>query len=142
MAFARPALKRRRTAPSDTLYLLAMSLILQPSSIRPSISASISGVIFGAPPIVTPRLVGNDIAALDRTLETLGYQGDIKAPLGVGPSTRVVYFHRNELRRFCLDELRKADRPLTNPRRYRGGSRCATRRGGGREWPLNTNEKR
>lgn len=59
-------------------------------------------------------VVGNDIAALDRTLETLGYQGDLKAPLGVGPSTRVVYFHRNELRRFCLDELRKADRPLTS----------------------------
>jgi len=58
-------------------------------------------------------VVGNDIAALDRTLETLGYQGDLKAPLGVGPNTRVVHFHRNELRRFCLDDLRKADRPLS-----------------------------
>jgi hypothetical protein len=58
-------------------------------------------------------VVGNDLAALDRTLETLGYQGDLKAPMGVMPSTRVVYFHRNELRRFCLDELRKASGPIT-----------------------------
>lgn len=58
-------------------------------------------------------VVGNDIAALDRTLETLGYQGDLPAPKGVQSSTRVVYFHRNELRRFCLDELRKADAPVT-----------------------------
>jgi hypothetical protein len=57
--------------------------------------------------------VGNDIAALDCTLETLGHQGDLKAPMGIMPSTRVVYFHRNELRRFCLDELRKATGPVT-----------------------------
>lgn len=59
-------------------------------------------------------VVGNDIAALDRTLETLGYQGDLKAPMGTQPSTRVVYFHRNELRRFCLDELRKACGPVSS----------------------------
>lgn len=58
-------------------------------------------------------VVGNDIAALDRTLETLGYQGEMPAPVGIQSSTRVVYFHRNELRRFCLDELRKADGPVT-----------------------------
>lgn len=58
-------------------------------------------------------VVGNDIAALDRTLETLGYQGDLPAVVGVQSSTRVVYFHRNELRRFCLDELRKAGGPVT-----------------------------
>ena len=59
-------------------------------------------------------VVGNDIAALDRTLETLGYQGELPAPKGVQSSTRVVYFHRNELRRFCLDELRKASGPITS----------------------------
>ncbi|KAB2920380.1 MAG: hypothetical protein F9K29_02550 [Hyphomicrobiaceae bacterium] len=58
-------------------------------------------------------VVGNDIAALDRMLETLGYQGDLPAAKGVQASTRVVYFHRNELRRFCLDELRKTDGPIT-----------------------------
>jgi hypothetical protein len=60
-------------------------------------------------------VVGNDLAALDRTLETLGYQGGLPAPVGIQTSTRVVYFHRNELRRFCLDELRKANgQPLTS----------------------------
>jgi len=44
---------------------------------------------------------------LDRTLESLGYQGDLPAPKGVPSSTRVVYFHRNVLRRLCLDELRR-----------------------------------
>jgi hypothetical protein len=28
-------------------------------------------------------VVGNDIAALDRTLETLGYQGEMPAPIGL-----------------------------------------------------------
>ena len=58
-------------------------------------------------------VVGNDIAALDRTLETLGYQGDLPAAVGIQSSTRVVYFHRNELRRFCLDELRKVTHSTT-----------------------------
>ena len=44
-------------------------------------------------------VVGNDIAALDRTLQTLGYEGDLPtAPAGAQSSTRLVYFHRNELR--------------------------------------------
>jgi hypothetical protein len=59
-------------------------------------------------------VAGSDLAALNRTLETLGYQGDLKAPIGVQSSTRVVYFHRNELRRCCLDELRKADGPISS----------------------------
>lgn len=33
---------------------------------------------------------------------------------GITPrGNRVVFFHRNELRRFCLDELRKADGPIS-----------------------------
>src|SRR5262245_10534686 len=56
-------------------------------------------------------VVGNDIEALDRTLETLGYKGDLKAVQPRG--NRVVFFHRNELRRFCIDELRKATEPIT-----------------------------
>jgi hypothetical protein len=58
-------------------------------------------------------VVGNDIAALDRTLETLGHQGDLPAPKAVQSSTRVVYFHRNELRLWCLNELRNAEDPIT-----------------------------
>lgn len=56
--------------------------------------------------------VGNDIEALDRTLISLGYQGDLK---GVQPrGNRVVFFARDELRRFLLDELRKATEPLSS----------------------------
>ncbi len=58
-------------------------------------------------------VVGNDIAALDRTLETQGYQAEMPTPVGIQSSIRVAYFHRNELRRFCLDELSKADGPVT-----------------------------
>ena len=56
-------------------------------------------------------VVGNDIEALDRVLETLGYQGDLKNVTPRG--NRVVFFARNELRRFCLNELRKADKPIS-----------------------------
>lgn len=56
--------------------------------------------------------VGNDIEALDRTLISLGYQGDLK---GVQPrGNRVVFFARDELRRFLLDELRKATGPINS----------------------------
>jgi hypothetical protein len=56
--------------------------------------------------------VGNDIEALDRTLIALGYQGDLK---GVQPrGNRIVFFARDELRRFLLDELRKAIGPLSS----------------------------
>lgn len=55
-------------------------------------------------------VVGNNIEALDRTLGTLGYKGDLKtvAPRG----NRIVFFARDELRRFCMDELRKATEPI------------------------------
>lgn len=57
-------------------------------------------------------VVGNDIEALDRVLVSLGYKGDLK---GVQPrSNRVVFFHRNELRRWLIDELRKATGPVTS----------------------------
>lgn len=56
--------------------------------------------------------VGNDIEALDRTLIALGYKGDLKS---VAPrSNRIVYFHRDELRRFCLNELREAKGPISS----------------------------
>jgi hypothetical protein len=56
--------------------------------------------------------VGNDIEALDRTLISLGYEGDLK---GVQPrGNRVVFFARDELRRFLLDELCKAEGPISS----------------------------
>lgn len=51
--------------------------------------------------------VGNAIESVDTVLRSLGYDGDLA---GVSPrSNRVVFFHRNELRRFLIDELRKAN---------------------------------
>jgi len=56
--------------------------------------------------------VGNDIEALDRTLISLGYEGDLK---GIQPrGNRIVFFARDELRRFLLDELRKAPGPISS----------------------------
>jgi len=56
--------------------------------------------------------VGNDVEALDRTLIALGYEGDLKAVQPRG--NRIVFFARDELRRFLLDELRKAERALSS----------------------------
>ena len=55
-------------------------------------------------------VIGNDLDALDRTLKALGYTGDLKRVVIRG--NRVVLFRQGELRRFCLDELRKA--PVTS----------------------------
>lgn len=46
----------------------------------------------------------NDVEALDRVLETLGYDGDV--PL-TPRAARIVLFYRNELRSYCLDQLRE-----------------------------------
>jgi hypothetical protein len=56
--------------------------------------------------------VGNAIESIDYVLKSLGHQVDLK---GAAPRTsRVVYFHRNELRRFLIDELRNAKgQPVT-----------------------------
>jgi hypothetical protein len=54
--------------------------------------------------------IGNDIEALDRTLISLGHKGDLKSVQPRG--NRIIFFARDELRRFLLDELRKADVPV------------------------------
>lgn len=56
--------------------------------------------------------VSNCIQSVDHVLQSFGYEGDLK---GMSPrGNRVVYFHRNELRRFCIEELRKANgQPVT-----------------------------
>jgi hypothetical protein len=56
--------------------------------------------------------VGNDVEALDRTLIALGYEGNLKAVQPRG--NRIVFFARDELRRFLLDELRKAGAPISS----------------------------
>ncbi|MBN8911100.1 MAG: hypothetical protein J0H65_03405 [Rhizobiales bacterium] len=54
--------------------------------------------------------VSNCIQSVDHVLQSFGYEGDLQ---GMTPrGNRVVYFHRNELRRFCIEELRKANHPV------------------------------
>lgn len=54
--------------------------------------------------------IRNDLQALDRTLATLGYTGDLEAMMP--RQKRQVIFGRGELIRAVLDELRGAERPL------------------------------
>lgn len=52
-------------------------------------------------------VVGNTIESVDHVLQSLGYDEPLD---GMQPrSNRVVFFARNELRRFLIDELRKAN---------------------------------
>ena len=54
--------------------------------------------------------IANDIDALDRTLETLGYDGDVQLTARV---PRVVLFYRGELRQYLTAQL-KAHGPRTS----------------------------
>jgi hypothetical protein len=56
-------------------------------------------------------VIGNDLEALDRTLKALGHKGDLKAVVIRG--NRIVLFRQGELRRFCLEEMRRAGMPVT-----------------------------
>jgi hypothetical protein len=55
-------------------------------------------------------VLSNDIEALDRVLERLGYDGPVKLTPRV---PRVVLFYRGELRQFLLGQLRERG-PLTS----------------------------
>jgi hypothetical protein len=55
-------------------------------------------------------VLSNDVESLDRVLETLGYQGDIKLTARV---PRVVLFYRGEMRQFLTGQLRE-NGPLTS----------------------------
>lgn len=57
-------------------------------------------------------ILANDMASLDRVLETFGYDGDLQS---VTPrANRVVLFYRNELRHYLLGELAKTGAPLSS----------------------------
>jgi hypothetical protein len=62
--------------------------------------------------VIRERLsvLSNDVESLDRVLETLGYQGDIKLTARV---PRVVLFYRGEMRQFLIGQLRE-NGPLTS----------------------------
>lgn len=49
-------------------------------------------------------VLSNDVEALDRVLETLGYQGDLKLTPRI---PRVVLFYRGEMRQFLMGQLRE-----------------------------------
>jgi hypothetical protein len=55
-------------------------------------------------------VLSNDVEALDRVLERLGYDGPVKLTARV---PRVVLFYRGELRQFLLGQLREKG-PLTS----------------------------
>lgn len=56
--------------------------------------------------------IKNDIEALDRTLGTLGYKGDLDAAMP--RQKRQVIFGQGELTRAIMAELRDADGPMTS----------------------------
>ena len=57
-------------------------------------------------------LLTNDIEAIDRVLDSLGYDGEL--PNRTTRTPRVVLFVRNELARFILDTLRERKAPMTS----------------------------
>lgn len=70
--------------------------------------------LFGEAERIRDRLaeIKNDVAALDRVLSTLGYQGDLD--VAMPRQKREVLFGRGELTRGCLDALREATGPMTS----------------------------
>ena len=57
-------------------------------------------------------ILTNDVEAIDRVLDTFGYQGELNG--GTPRQSRIILFYRNELRDYLLSELRKADGPLSS----------------------------
>lgn len=56
-------------------------------------------------------VIGTDVEAIDRVLGSLGYTGTLEAR--PPRPERLMLFYRNELRRFIIDTLRGAGKPLT-----------------------------
>jgi hypothetical protein len=70
--------------------------------------------LFGEAERLRDRLaeIKNDISALDRTLTTLGYEGDLDAVMP--RQKREVIFGRGELTRSIMSVLREAEGPMTS----------------------------
>lgn len=56
-------------------------------------------------------ILSGDVEAIDRLLDSFGYQGELEGKTVRG--SRIILFYRNELRQFLLEQLAKAERPLT-----------------------------
>ena len=57
--------------------------------------------------------LGNDVEPLDRTLGTLGHAPDLE-PAKPRSSSRTMLFHRNERKRFLLDQMRGETAPISS----------------------------
>lgn len=55
--------------------------------------------------------ISNDIEAIDRVLDALGFQGELEGR--TARQERIILFYRNELRQFLQRELAKAEAPLS-----------------------------
>ena len=55
--------------------------------------------------------VANDVEAIDRVLDTLGFEGEL--PNRTARQERIILFYRGELRDFLLKELRASATPLS-----------------------------
>jgi hypothetical protein len=56
-------------------------------------------------------VASNDISAVDRVLQTLGYDGTLD---NAQPRKKALNFIKHEVRRSILEEMRKSDRPLSS----------------------------
>lgn len=56
--------------------------------------------------------LANDVEALDRVLEAFGHVSDLEP--AKPRSTRTMLFHRNELKRFLLDQMRQETAPISS----------------------------
>jgi hypothetical protein len=71
-------------------------------------------------------IVANDIEAVERVLESLGYQGE---GAKTARAARVVLFYRNELRDYLRAEMAKSETPLTARELASGSARSRGRTG-------------
>ena len=56
--------------------------------------------------------LGNDVEALDRVLGALGHKPELEP--AKPRSSRTMLFHRNELKRFLLDQMRQETAPISS----------------------------
>jgi hypothetical protein len=65
-------------------------------------------------------VIRNDIEAIDRVLDTLGFLGDLEGR--TARRKRIVIFYRNELRKFLIETMRAAPGPVSS--RYLASRLC------------------
>jgi hypothetical protein len=56
-------------------------------------------------------VIANDIEAIDRVLDGLGYAGELEGR--AVRQERIILFYRNEMKEFLIKQLREAEHPLS-----------------------------